>query len=150
MAFHLAICSSPECTVSATAARLEALPDTCPGCGGVMVHECWKCAAPVAEAMASYCKACGVPLKRVLPRREAAAAPLVLVCSDPECDWASAGVSATAMPTRCPVCGTEVTAECWKCGVRIADPRQSYCGACGVPLKRGRRPLATESRRTYA
>jgi rRNA maturation endonuclease Nob1 len=115
-----------------------------------MVHECWKCTAPLADPSASYCAACGVPLKRVLPRREAGAAPLVLVCTDPECDWASGGVSAVAMPTRCPECGTEVTAECWKCGARIKDPKQSYCGACGVPLKRGRRTASPETRRAYA
>ncbi|HLW48650.1 MAG TPA: hypothetical protein VKW09_12895 [bacterium] len=145
MALHLAICSSPDCTQSATAARPEALPDTCAECGAAMVYQCWKCGAAVADVTASYCAACGVPLKRVLPRREAAAALLVLVCADPECDWASAGVAAIAMPTRCPECGSEVAADCWKCGTRIADPRQHYCAACGVPLKRGRRTVATRA-----
>jgi ribosomal protein L37E len=150
MAFHLAICSSPDCTGSATAPRPEALPERCADCGETMVHECWKCAAPVANVTASYCAACGVPLKRVLPRRDAAAVPLVLVCGDPECEWASAGVSATAMPTRCPECGSEVSSDCWKCGARVEDPRQHYCRACGVPLKRGRRTWPPENRRAYA
>jgi predicted amidophosphoribosyltransferase len=150
MPFHLAICSSPDCTQFATAPRGEALPDTCADCGAAMVQECWKCESAVTDATASYCAACGVPLKRVLPRREAAAAHLVLVCSDPECDWASAGVPAMAMPTRCPECGTEVTTDCWKCGARITDIRQLYCGVCGVPLKRGRRTIAADSRRAYA
>jgi ribosomal protein L37E len=150
MPHHLAICSSPECSYSASAARLEALPETCIDCGAVMVHACWKCGIAVAEVTASYCAACGVPLKRILPRPEAAAAPLVLVCADPECEWASAGGSAAAMPTRCPECGAEVASDCWKCGTRITEPRQHYCAVCGVPLKRGRRGPTVDHRRAYA
>jgi ribosomal protein L37E len=138
MAPLFAICSSPECSGSATALRSEGLPHTCAACGAAMVGDCWKCGRPIADAGALYCADCGVPLKRVLPERDAA--PLVLVCGNPECDWAHAGVAAAAMPTRCPKCGSEVSAECWKCGARINDPAQYYCAACGVPLKRGRRP----------
>lgn len=137
MARYFAICSSPECTHSTTALRPDALPEICATCGAPMVSTCWKCGAEVEEASALYCAHCGVPLKRVLPRRDAA--PLVLVCGNPECDWALGGVSAAAMQTRCPQCGTEVTADCWKCGARINDPEQHYCATCGVPLKRGRR-----------
>ena len=140
MSRYFAICSSPDCTRSTTALRVEALPETCVDCGAPMVTACWKCGADVPEAGALYCGKCGVPLKRVLPRREAA--PLVLVCGNPECDWGIAGVSAAAMETRCPRCGTEVAAECWKCGARISDPEQHYCATCGVPLKRGLRRAA--------
>jgi ribosomal protein L37E len=147
---HLAICSSPDCTSSANAPRPDALPETCAECGAMMVHECWKCGASVVDITASYCAGCGVPLKRVLPHREAAAPLLVVICGDPECDWASAGVSTMARPTRCPECGTEVASECWKCGARIDGPQQHYCGACGVPLKRGRRTSASDSHRAYA
>lgn len=141
MATLFAICSDPECTGSANALRFEALPEICAVCGAPMITTCWKCGAGVPEATAGYCRGCGVPLKRVLPRH--AAAPLVLICGNPECDWASAGSSAGAMQTRCPQCGSTVTADCWKCGARISDPRQHYCAGCGVPLKRGRRPAAS-------
>jgi len=146
MVTFFAICSSPDCTRSTTAPRSDALPATCADCGAPMVSACWKCAAPVTEAGATYCAHCGVPLKRVLPRRDAA--PLVLVCGNAECDWAITSVSASAMQTRCPSCGSEVTAECWKCGARITDPRQHYCATCGVPLKRDRRPAARGLSRT--
>lgn len=141
MVSYFAICSSPDCTHSTTAARSDAPPTTCAACGAPMVTTCWKCGAAVTEAGTSYCAHCGVPLKRVLPRRDAV--PLVLVCGNAECDWAITGVSASARQTRCPTCGSEVTAECWKCGARISDPGQHYCAACGVPLKRGRRPAAS-------
>jgi hypothetical protein len=136
MATYYAVCSSPECTRSTAAPRSDALPGTCPVCGAAMVATCWKCGAPVAGAGSLYCGLCGVPLKRVLPRRTAE--PLVLVCENPDCAWAAAGASATAMQTRCPACGGVVTAECWKCNTRITDPAQHYCARCGVPLKRVR------------
>ena len=146
---YLAICSSPDCMSSASALCPNSLPETCAECGAVMVHECWKCRTSVVDITASYCAGCGVPLKRVLPHREAVAPFLVLICGDPECDWASAGVSTTARPTRCPECGAEVASECWKCGARIADTQQHYCAACGVPLKRGRRTFTSDSHRAY-
>jgi ribosomal protein L37E len=141
MAIYFAICSSPECSRSTTAPSPDVLPAICAACGAAMVTTCWKCGTAVASAGTSYCSHCGVPLKRVLPRRDAT--PLVLVCGNAECDWGIAGVSAAAMQTRCPRCGTEVTAECWKCGARIDDPDQHYCAKCGVPLKRDRRPAAS-------
>lgn len=135
MANYFAICSSPECSRSATAPRFEDLPATCPTCAALMLQTCWKCGAEIAAETSLYCADCGVPLKRELPR--SSAVPLVLVCGNPECDWGMAGASASAMQTRCPTCGGEVTAECWKCGTRITDPGQHYCARCGVPLKRG-------------
>jgi|GEM_PF-1168113 len=146
MAIHFAICSSPECTSSTAAPRSDALPVICIVCGASMVTACWKCGIAIGAEEAQYCAHCGVPLKRVLPRRDAT--PLVLVCGNPECDWGITGVSAAARETRCPRCGTEVTAECWKCAARINDPDQHYCAACGVPLKRGRRPAASGLPRT--
>jgi len=135
----IAICSNPDCTRHAAAPAPGEVPEACPTCGAPMLTDCWKCSAPLVDPRSSYCTQCGVPLKRVLPRRQPAP-PHVLVCTNPECDWGITVVSAATVPSRCATCGSGLAAECWKCGTRITDPRQHYCGACGVPLKRQRRP----------
>lgn len=137
----IAICSSPECTRHAAAQAAGDLPRACPTCGAPLLAACWKCAAPITDPFTAYCAACGVPLKRVLPLpRRAQAARLVAICSDPECDWAVAVLEAAALPTRCPACGAALAGDCWKCGSRVTETDQHYCGVCGVPLKRRRQP----------
>jgi len=135
----IAICSNPDCTRHAAAARPAELPTACPTCGAPMVARCWKCEVSITDPFTSYCAHCGVPLKRVLPRAERREMLLAL-CGNPECDWAVTVEHTAAMPSRCPRCGTAVVSHCWKCGTRAVDITQLYCAACGVPLKRQKRP----------
>ncbi len=136
----IAICSNPDCTRHAAAPRPADLPAACPTCGAPMVDRCWKCEAPVTDPFSSYCRACGVPLKRVLPRA-GRPEPVIAICGNPDCDWAVAVERAAARPSRCARCGASLLSHCWKCGARVVDLRQHYCQACGVPLKRQPRPL---------
>jgi predicted RNA-binding Zn-ribbon protein involved in translation (DUF1610 family) len=39
------------------------VPDTCPGCGGVMLRRCPACEAPFSSAFAVDCEECGKPLR---------------------------------------------------------------------------------------
>lgn len=135
----IAICSNPDCTRHAAAPRPADLPAACPTCGAPMVDRCWKCETAVADPFVSYCAACGVPLKRVLPR-PGRPEPLIAVCANLECDWAVVVERASMLPTRCPRCAVAPLSHCWKCGARLVDLRQHYCQVCGVPLKRQQRP----------
>ncbi len=133
----LAICSNPECSHAAPLAP-DPAPAACPQCGAAMVHRCWKCGEPIVDPLVLYCVCCGVPLKRILPR-VARRAPLVVICTGPECEWGAVVEDAGLLPSRCPECGAAPLSHCWKCGAPVGDPRQSYCQPCGVPLKRRRR-----------
>lgn len=136
----IAICSNPDCTRHADARAPVDLPEVCPTCGSPMLARCWKCEAVLTDPFSSYCFRCGVPLKRVLPRSERGGRRLAL-CGNPDCDWAVETRQASALPSRCPRCGTSLVAHCGKCGAPIVDLHQHYCQVCGVPLKRQLRPV---------
>lgn len=136
-AFEVAICTNPECSHTAGLRPGES-PAACPVCGCSMLHRCWKCGGPVADPSAAYCRTCGVPLKRILPR-SARRASVVVICTGPECDWGVVVEETGLLPSRCPLCGAAPLSHCWKCGAPVVDPGQAYCQPCGVPLKRRRR-----------
>jgi hypothetical protein len=131
----IAICSNPECTRHAAASLSSALPSSCPTCGSEMLDRCWKCELPVTDPFSSYCVGCGVPLKRVLPKAQSRT-PLLLICSNPECDGAVETFATATLPSRCAKCQAPLISHCWKCGTRVIDREQQYCQNCGVPLKR--------------
>ena len=39
------------------------LPDSCPACGGRMLHRCPSCSAPFASTFAVECEECATPLR---------------------------------------------------------------------------------------
>ncbi len=133
----IAICSSPDCSRHAAAPRASELPERCPTCGAAMLERCWKCERPLSDPFSSYCAACGVPLKRVLPQLEPRA-PMLAICSNPECSGAVETMMTANLPSRCPRCHAPLISHCWKCGARVVEAEQHYCQMCGVPLKRQR------------
>ena len=63
-------------------------------------------------------------------------AGVIAICSNPECTRHAAALLSSALPSRCPTCGSEMLDRCWKCELPVTDPFSSYCVGCGVPLKR--------------
>jgi predicted amidophosphoribosyltransferase len=131
----IAICSNPDCSRHAAALLSSELPQHCPTCGAAMLDRCWKCEQPLADPFSSYCAGCGVPLKRILPRVEPRA-PLLAICSNPECSGAVTTAMTATLPSRCPQCHSPLISHCWKCGAGVVEAEQHYCQVCGVPLKR--------------
>jgi predicted RNA-binding Zn-ribbon protein involved in translation (DUF1610 family) len=131
----IAICSNPDCSRHAAAIQSSELPQSCPTCGAAMLDRCWKCEQLLADPFSSYCAGCGVPLKRILPRVEPRA-PLLAICSNPECSGAATTTVTATFPSRCPRCHSPLISHCWKCGARVVEAEQHYCQMCGVPLKR--------------
>jgi len=41
----------------------DELPDSCPTCGGTLLHRCPACSAPFSSAFAVECEACGAALR---------------------------------------------------------------------------------------
>jgi hypothetical protein len=41
----------------------EAIPATCPDCGGDVISACPECGSPIASLMGIGCRECGAPLR---------------------------------------------------------------------------------------
>lgn len=61
---------------------------------------------------------------------------IVAICSNPDCTRHAAPDARGSLPGTCPTCGAPMLDRCWKCAIALTDPFSSYCGSCGVPLKR--------------
>jgi predicted RNA-binding Zn-ribbon protein involved in translation (DUF1610 family) len=58
------------------------------------------------------------------------------ICSNPDCSQHAGADVMSDLPETCPTCAAPMLARCWKCAAPLTDPSSSYCGRCGVPLKR--------------
>lgn len=58
-----AICSNPDCTVSASGTYNEPIGRYCLMCGAAYLKSCPHCGFPVAGKGAKHCTECAKPLK---------------------------------------------------------------------------------------
>ncbi len=63
-------------------------------------------------------------------------AGVIAICSNPDCTRYAGADVPSDLPEMCPACAAPMLARCWKCEAPLTDPFSSYCGRCGVPLKR--------------